>query len=225
MKILGYDISRKAMVVVTLVVTALLLFFLLLRQGKSSSMSPIIDGVEYVDSNKTYHKLYTDKEFNKLKDENKALYDSLKSSKKYIDYLLQFDYKKSYTSGKVNTASAKTNGSEIATDFTYESEKNDSFSYKLVINSDKEPNYYKLDVNIKDRITLVDKGSDGGNHLTIGSSNGGEISNATVYKKNESASKRILNNLSIGPSVAVGYDPFNNRFGTVVGISISYNLK
>lgn len=225
MKILGYNISRKAMAVVALVATALLLLFILLRQGKSNPTSPIIDGVEYVDSSKTYHKLYTDKEFNKLKDENKALYDSLKSSKKYIDYLLQFDYKKSYTSGKVYTPSAKDNGSEKATDFIYESEKNDSFSYKLVINSDKEPNYYKLDVSIKDRMTLVDKGSDGANHLTIVSSNEGEISNSTVYKKNESARKRILDRISIGPSVAVGYDPFSKRFGTVVGISISYNLK
>lgn len=226
MKILNHNISNKAMAALAFTIAVLLLLlFHFSRTAKRRQISPIIDGVEYIDSNNTYHKLYTDKEFNDLKAENKSLYDSLKSSKKYIDYLLQFNYKKTYSSGKVETSNGRVPNLEQSKDFTYEDSSNSSFSYKLLINSEKEPNYYKLDVNVNDKITVVDKGSDGANHLTISPSDGAEISNATVFKRNSDSRKRFLDRFAIGPSVTVGYDPLNKRIGTVVGVSVTYNLR
>ena len=102
-------------------------------------------------------------------------------------------------------------------------EPNDTFQYKLKINSQMEPNWYSLDAKVKNKFTIVNKEeADGLNHITI--SDGGSvpsISDVTVFKKKEKFIKRF----SIGPSVTAGYDPINNKFGIMLGVGITYRKK
>ena len=167
--------------------------------------------IEYVDSNKTYNKMHMDAEFNKLKNENKELYDSLKKSRDIIDYLVQFDYEKSYSSGKIETSSKNDKSSAyISHDYVYKSEPNDSFEYKLTINSEKEPNYYQLDTKIKQRFTIVNEDGKG------------DISNVTVFHKKDK--KKFIDRFAVGPSITVGYDPLNKNMGCMVGVSLTFNI-
>lgn len=193
--------------------------------------------IEYVDSTGTYHRQYNEGDFNELKKENKELYDSLKKYKDKIDFLTQFNYDKSYNSGKVvvqtkevqtptyvkNKDGQYVENIEEAKTYEYENEPNDSINYKLQINSTREPNWYSLNVKLHDKITIVNKDEGNGvNHLTIETDNKADISNVTTFKKKKK--KNIFNKIAIAPGVFYGYDIKSKQMGYGVGITIGYNI-
>lgn len=217
-------INQHLLFIVVVLISTVSTFLVTKKCSNSLDGNKIINKeIEYVDSNKTYNKIHMDAEFSKLKKENKELYDSLKKSRDIIDYLVQFDYEKSYSSGKVETSSKKDNASaSISHDYVYNSEPNDSFEYKLTINSEKEPNYYQLDTKFKQRFTIVNEHDNGMNHTTIKEDGKGDISNVTVFhKKNK---KKFIDRFAVGPSITVGYDPLNKNMGCMVGVSLTFNI-
>ena len=217
-------INQHLLFIVVVLISIVSTFLVTKKCSNSLDRNKIIDKeIEYVDSNKTYNKIHMDAEFSKLKKENKELYDSLKKSRDIIDYLVQFDYEKSYSSGKVETSSKKDNASaSISHDYVYNSEPNDSFEYKLTINSEKEPNYYQLDTKFKQRFTIVNEHDKGMNHTTIKEDGKGDISNVTVFhKKNK---KKFIDRFAVGHSITVGYDPLNKNMGCMVGVSLTFNI-
>lgn len=215
--------KKSLITAAVLLIVAVIIYVVVL--GTSKNTVPKINGgdIEFTDSNKVYHKIYTEKEFNALKSENKALYDSLKGQKDIIDYLASFKYEKEYSSGKVHTTANGIRYDEPK-DFVYTSEANDSFDYKLTVNSTVEPNYYMLDVKTKEKFTIINKGDkDGNNHTTIQGDHKGDITETTVFKKKQKT--KFKDRFSIGPSVTAGYDPINKNFGIMVGASITFKLN
>lgn len=190
--------------------------------------------IEYDDTSKIHHVIYSEGNFSTLKKENRELYDSLKKYKKQIDFLTSFEYQKEYKTEKVivNNSNPKqilytkdTEGNyqeyTKATTYEYKNTPNDSIEYKLKINSYTEPNWYSLDVKMHDKITIVDKDNKNGTHtLDIGTKNKATITNATVYKKKRS----FWNRFSVGPSVSVGYDPFHKNLGMTIGVGMTFDL-
>lgn len=214
------------------IISLCLVYFLTTSQLNKTNDLLNKNNVEYVDSNKTYNKFYNETTFNELKNNNKTLYDSLKQYKSQIDYLTQFAYTKTYSTGKIitNKQNNNTNNNQNIIndslkpkDYIYTNEPNDTFTYKLTINAEKEPNYYILDTKLKEKFTLVNKTDDNGNnHITIQGDTKGDITNVTTYKKKQNTP--FLKRFAVGPAVTVGYDPFNNRVTAVCGISLTFNL-
>lgn len=218
-----------------IIVGALVVFFSM-KQVKEAQR--LVEEVEYIDSTNTYNKIYYEGEISDLRKENKELYDSLKKYKKDIDFLAQFKYKKSYETGIIRTkptniVSSSENVIKDENDvkeiiesktFEYLSEPNDTFEYKLRINAEKEPNWYSLSANVKDKFTIVNKKKEDSsiNHLTIESQGKGEISDVTIF--NKKYKKKLKDRVSIGPSATAGYDPINKNFGVMIGIGVSYDL-
>jgi len=192
-----------------------------------------IDEIEFTDTTGTYHKIYYEKKFKELKKENRALYDSLKKYKDKIDYIVQFYHEKEYNTGQVHTKPNIIDSvvydtipyvvPQIAKTYEYLSEPNDTFQYKLNVNSFIEPNWYSIQAKVKNKFTIVNKEEGGANHITIKPDNGGTITDPTVWKKKEKRS--FLDRLSFGPSVTAGYDPINKQWGVLVGASVTFNLK
>ena len=187
-----------------------------------------IDEIEIVDTIGTYHKVYYEKKFKELKKENKELYDSLKQYKDKVSYLIQFSHKNEYNTGKVHTKpiikdSVINNESKVAKTYEYTSEPNDTFQYKLNVNSFTEPNWYSIQATVKNKYTIVNKEYEDVNHITIKPNDGGTISDVTVWKKKEKRS--FWDRFSFGPGVTVGYDPINKQFGVVIGASATFDLK
>jgi len=200
------------------------------RQYESSKK--LIEEVEYYDSLNNYNKVYYSKTFKELKKENKELYDSLKQYKDKIDFIVQFTHEKNYQTGKVETKpnivdsviydTIKVSETLMAKTYEYNSEPNDTFQYKLNINSYTEPNWYSLNVRTKNKFTIVNKEEDGINHITIGSNDNGNISNVTVFNKKEK--RKFLSRFSVGPSVTAGYDIVNKQLGIMAGVSVTFDL-
>ena len=193
----------------------------------------LVEEVEYYDSLNRYNKIYYSKTFSDLKKENKELYDSLKKYKDKLDIVIQFTHEKEYNTGQV-TNKPKIKDSvvydtipvtipQIAKTYEYTSEPNDTFQYKLNVNSFTEPNWYSIQAKIKNKFTIVNKEENGQNHITIDPENGGTITNPTVFKKEKK--KSFLDRFAIGPSVTAGYDVVNKQWGVMVGASITFDLK
>lgn len=206
---------------------ALLLFLLVvvvlfcLHKCRSSETVVNVDDIEYTDEDMVYHKYYYEDDFKTLKEENKALYDSLKQYKDQITYLIKFKDKKDYSTGIVSVNDDTTSVGTSNT-FEYVNEPNDTMRYKLRINAEKEPNWYSLDITTNTEYTIVNKSYDNGfNQTTI--EGGGEISDVTVFKKKEKT--KFIDRFVIGPSVGVGYDPISNRLTPMIGISVTFDLR
>ena len=196
----------------------------------------LVDEIEFIDSTNKYNKIYYEKEISSLRKENKELYDSIKKFKKDVDFLVQFKYKKSYETGIVKTGSKTNKAEEVIKDeelvtenpesktFEYTSEPNDTFEYKLKINAEKEPNWYSLSANVKDKFTIINKNKDDSNinHITIGSEGSGDISDVTIFKKKEK--RKVKDRFAVGPGVTAGYDPINKNWGVMVGVTASFDL-
>ena len=192
----------------------------------------LVEEVEYYDSLNNYNKIFYSKTFDALKKENKQLYDSLKKQKDKIEFLIQFTHEKEYNTGKViikkdTVYKDKWKEMELpeAKTFEYTSEPNDTFTYKLTINSSLEPNWYSINAKTKNKFTIVNKqdGEDGANHVTIGSGNGGQVTDVTTFHKKQK--RKALDRISIGPSITAGYDVINKQWGLMGGVSVTYDLK
>ena len=219
--------------IVFLILWIVSIFFLVkCSNNQIKESKKLVEEIEYKDSLNRYNKIYYEGKFKDLKKSNKELYDSLKKYKNQVSYLVQFNYEKEYDTGIIHTQVKKeivhdtvfTKEELVARTFEYFSEPNDTFQYNLKINSEKEPNWYSLKTKFKEKFTIVNKEDGNGmNHITIGSDNGGDINNVTVFKKKEK--RKFVDRIGIGPAVTAGYDPINRNFGVMVGVGITYDLK
>ena len=187
-----------------------------------------INEIEFKDSLNKYNKIYYETTINELKKTNKQLYDSLDASKNMIDFLVQFNAKQEYKTGKViikhDTAYIDTTKVKDSKTFEYTNvNPNDTMNYKLKINSTEEPNWYSLDISTSTKYTIVNKDyGNNTNHITIdGGGNTTDISNVTVFKKKK---KTFWSRFGVGPSVTAGYDVINKNFGVMPGVSVTYDL-
>lgn len=173
-----------------------------------------------------YTQFYYEREFKELKKENKELYDSLKNQQDYITSLSRFNYKVHHTVDTVLIEKNEPLPSEVEnlSDSTYHyANETDSLSYDLLINSKVEPNWYALDVDVKDEFTIVNKQyADGRLATNIESNHKGEISDITSWQK--PTKKKWYQRFAVGPAVTVGYDPINKNAGLVVGVSATWNI-
>ena len=192
-----------------------------------------IDEIEYTDTTGTYHKYYYEQKFKELKKRNRELYDSLKKYKDKVDYIVQFYHEKEYNTGEVHTKPSVKDSvvydtvpvtiPQIAKTYEYTSEPNDTFQYKLNVNSFTEPNWYSIQAKVKNKFTIVNKIENDMNHITIDPGNGGTIINPTVWKKKEK--RTVWDRFAVGPSVTAGYDVVNKQWGVMAGASITFDLK
>ena len=197
---------------------------------RTNNTRDIIENIEYVDSTNTFNKIYYDTKISNLKKKNKELYDSLKTCRDQITYLVQFKYEKTYSTGKVSTKEKpKQTVKPIEVDTTsttyeYSNSEKDTLNYRLKINSQKEPNWYSLDVTVSDKFTIVNKSDgEGMNMISIHGENEGNVSDVTVFKKKDK-SYRLKDHIYTGPTVTAGYDMLNNNFGVMVGWSVGYKF-
>ena len=216
-------------VIVLFLITCALTWF---SHNQYQSSQKLIEEVEYYDSLNRYNKIYYSKAFSSLRKENEELYDSLKKYKDKLDYVIQFSHEKEYNTGKKNQKPKIIHDSIhdtitikeplVSKTYQYISEPNDTFQYKLNVNSYTEPNWYSIQAKVKNKFTIVNKEENGMNHVTIGSGNGGNISDVTVWKKDKETFWKKIN---VGLGVTAGYDAINQQFGVMVGPTVNIRIK
>lgn len=206
---------KKNILIIILTILSLCLVYYSYKTSHELSIErSLIESGYY--SNGTYTDVNLDKEINSLKKENKELYDSIKQYKNEINFLTQYSYKKEY---KLDTVYVKEpNMNDSIQEFKYSNNHNDSINYNLIIGSKIEPNWYKIDINISDKFTIINRNQDDINRTTITSDNGGEITDVTVFNKNKHTFK---DNFSHGIVGGVGYGVLNHNVDVFVGYGIT----
>lgn len=208
------------------VIYGLLIFVICLLMYKLHTISKIteeqiVEIEQFDETEGMYTKLYYDQTIESLKKENKELYDSLKAYKDEIDYLVQFNYEKEYSTGKVEIEKNDTVKEEVKT-FEYSNEQNDTLEYDLKIGSITEPSWYSIDFKLSDRFTIVNKKMEDANKIEISTDNKGMINNTTVLRKKEKYN--FLDNIALGPSITCGYDFAKKEPEFIVGVAITYDI-
>lgn len=226
--------STKKKTLFKVAIFILFILLLLFLSNRCANFCLKKNKIEYVDTANVKIVKYNEEEIGRLRVENAKLYDAVSRYQKEIDYLSQFAYDKIYDTGKVETSKkvskeSKDKKSNLTEEvdsprtFVYENKPNDSLTYKLQINSTKEPNWYSLNVKVHDVITVVNKDKGNGqNELTIKTDNKADISDVTVFKKKKKGN--IFNKIAIVPGVFYGYDVKNKNLGYGVGVTIGYNI-
>ena len=208
------------------VIYGLLIFVICLLMYKLHTISKIteeqiVEIEQFDETEGIYTKLYYDQTIESLKKENKELYDSLKSYKDEIDYLVQFNYEKEYSTGKVEIEKNDTVKEEVKT-FEYTNEPNDTLEYDIKIGSVTEPSWYSIDFKLSDKFTIVNKKMEDANKIEISTDNKGMINNTTVLRKKEKYN--FLDNIALGPSITCGYDFAKKEPEFIVGVAITYDI-
>lgn len=208
------------------VIYGLLIFVICLLMYKLHTISKIteeqiVEIEQFDETEGMYTKLYYDQTIESLKKENKELYDSLKAYKDEIDYLVQFNYEKEYSTGKVEIEKNDTVKEEVKT-FEYSNEQNDTLEYDLKIGSITEPSWYSIDFKLSDKFTIVNKKMEDANKIEISTDNKGMINNTTVLRKKEKYN--LLDNIALGPSITCGYDFAKKEPEFIVGVAITYDI-
>lgn len=206
-----------------IVIICFLGYNLYIMHEKSKEELIMIEEIKNTNKENQASFIHYEQEIDNLSKLNKELYDSLKAYKNQIDYLVQFKYEKKYDTGVIKTDTIKEivhNKDSIIKTFEY-SNSNDTLTYNLKIGSVEKPEWYSLNFDVTDKFTIVNKKFDNFNKTDIESN--GEISDVTVLKKKEK--KSIFDNISIGPSITMGYDIAKKEPEFIVGFSITYDLK
>lgn len=219
--------SKKCLIIV-LTLFAIIIGLIVFTHYKLSQARSKITEIEYLDSVHRYNQIYYETSIKELKKKNRQLYDSLEASLDKIDFLVQFNAKQEYKTGKViikhDTAYIDTTKVKDTKTFEYTNvNPNDTMNYKLKINSTEEPNWYSLDISTSTKYTIVNKDyGNNTNHITIdGGNNTTDITDVTVFKKKK---KTFWSRFGVGPSVTAGYDVINKNFGVMPGVSVTYDL-
>lgn len=193
-----------------------------LYQAKSSLKTQIENAYQEGYHNGTYIVIKADEEIKNLKKENKELYDSIKSYKDKVSFLAQFHYQKIYITDTVYVSKPTTEKDSIIT-YEYENaNKTDSLNYKLSIGSTREPNWYKLNISVSDKFTIINKKDGENNQTDIISGNNGIIDDVTVI--NTKKKYGFWRRFGIGPTFGLGYGLVNNKADIYVGFGLTYDL-
>lgn len=168
-----------------------------------------------------------DETVRQLKKNEQELYDALKQRDLRIsdlEYALRVEYgrKSNFdTVFIVKTVHDTVLGGLDVKTFSYNGGDKDSVRYSLSIGSVAEPDWYKLDFEVNDNIIIANEENGESNKTTVFTTNGGDIVDVDTYNKKKG---RFWKNVCVGPSIGIGYDFANNKFGPSVGISVSYDV-
>ena len=191
----------------------------------------LITAAEYNKEN-TYIRIYESKKLNKLKRENKELYDSI-SKLQNVESGMVIKFREHYNTDTIfvdrfkvqrDTIRITTNNNEIVekVDSVYHyAQDNDTIKLDIDIKA-KEMEWCKADFTIHDQFMIINREKDGVNETIINHSGNTTIEGTTMWhKKND---KKWYQKFVVSPQIGVGYGMLNKKFDTYVGFGVTYDF-
>lgn len=170
--------------------------------------------------NGEYIAAYQSKTIGDLKKENRELYDSLKN-KKDVKQAVIIKYKYVYNGDTVKIDRKLPAKKDSI--YTY-SKSNDSINYTLTLKTYQQPEWYKLNFTLNDKLMLVNREKNGSNEMTVSTNNGGIIQDVDVFNKKTNVNS-FMNRFSISANAGVGYGLISKRPDIYVGVGVSFRFN
>lgn len=168
----------------------------------------------------TYIRAYSSKTIGELKKENAELYAVIKKEKD-VKQAVIIKYKYKYNGETIYVDRELPPLQDSIYRFAKTS---DTISYNLLVKADKV-SWYKLDFNLNEKLTLVNRESNGQNQISISTSNGGgSIIGASVFNKKDNKNN-FFNRFNVGFQAGVGYGMFNKTPDVYIGFGVGFRLN
>lgn len=164
----------------------------------------------------TYIRIYDSKKISELEKQNKALHDSLvKETSKKPESAVEIRYKYKYIRDTITVTKFC-----VIDDSIYHYE-NDNDTIKEVVDiKAKDLEWYKSEVTINDKFTVINRNDGNENEMTIYHSPNVELTSVETWHRKRTFKERI----GYGPTIGVGYGLLNKKIDMYVGISLTYSL-
>ena len=189
-----------------------------LLYGYLHTNSNLVNNEEYSKDN-TYVRIYESQKIEKLKNENKQLYDSIKTLKN-VESAIEVRYKYKYKTDTVFVEKSLANLQPKDSIYDFHSD-NDTVNYEMKVKAN-DLQWYTMNFTINDKFTIVNQNENNLNKTTINHSDNVTIEGTTIYHKQDNSNK-WYNRFAVGPTIGVGVNQ-KGQFGTYLGVGVTFNL-
>ena len=175
----------------------------------------LVTSAEYNKEN-TYVRIYESQKLNKLKQENKELYDSI-AKLQDVESGMVIKFIEHY-----NTDTIKVDKFIVQRDSVYHyTQNNDTVNLNIDVKA-KELEWVNADFKLHDQFMIINREKDGVNQTFINHSDNATIENTTMWhRKND---KKWYQKFNVSPQIGVGYGMFNKKIDVYVGVGVGYNF-
>lgn len=175
----------------------------------------LVTSAEYNKEN-TYVRIYESQKLNKLKQENKELYDSI-AKLQDVESGMVIKFIEHY-----NTDTIKVDKFIVQRDSVYHyTQNNDTVNLNIDVKA-KKLEWVNADFKLHDQFMIINREKDGVNQTFINHSNNATIENTTMWhRKND---KKWYQKFNVSPQIGVGYGMFNKKIDVYVGVGVGYNF-
>lgn len=208
------------------------LIVMLLIQGCNyqRAQRDLVTAAEYNKEN-TYIRIYESQKLDKLKRENRELYDSI-SKLKDVESGMIIKFHEHYNTDTIkvekfkierDTIRVTQNGNtyEMVDSVYHYAHNNDTVNLNIDVKA-KQLEWVNADFTINDKFVIVNREKNGVNETIINHSGNTTIDETAMWHRKEN--KKWYQRFSVGPQVGIGYGVFNKKPDAYIGVGVTYKI-
>lgn len=192
----------------------------------------LVTSAEYNKEN-TYVRVYESQRLDKLKRENRELYDSIKKLND-VESGMVIKFREHYVTDTImvdkfvvqrDTIRVVADNNKVyesVVSIYHYTQNNDTVNLDIDIKA-KELQWCKADFTISDQFMIINREKDGVNQTLINHSDNATIESTTMWHRKDT--KKWYQRFTISPQIGVGYGMINRKVDTYVGVGVGYQFK
>ena len=192
----------------------------------------LVTSAEYNKEN-TYIRIYESQRLDKLKRENRELYDSIKKLND-VESGMVIKFREHYVTDTImvdkfvvqrDTIRVVADNNKVyesVVSIYHYTQNNDTVNLDIDIKA-KELQWCKADFTISDQFMIINREKDGVNQTLINHSDNATIESTTMWHRKDT--KKWYQRFTISPQIGVGYGMINRKVDTYVGVGVGYQFK
>ena len=197
----------------------------------SKAKKDLVTAEEYYKEN-MYVRIYESKRLDKLKRENRELYDSI-SKLNDVESGMVIEFREHYVTDtitvdrfivKTDTVRVNSGGNvyESVDSLYHYTQDNDTVNISIDVKA-KQLEWCRADFTINDRFMVINREKDGVNQTIISHSDNASIEGTSMWHRKDG--RKWYQRFSVSPQIGVGYGVFNGKADAYIGVGIRYQLK
>ena len=192
----------------------------------------LVTSAEYNKEN-TYVRIYESQRLDKLKRENRELYDSIKKLND-VESGMVIKFREHYVTDTImvdkfvvqrDTIRVVADNNKVyesVVSIYHYTQNNDTVNLDIDIKA-KELQWCKADFTISDQFMIINREKDCVNQTLINHSDNATIESTTMWHRKDT--KKWYQRFTISPQIGVGYGMINRKVDTYVGVGVGYQFK
>lgn len=213
-------------------IIALIVMLVIQGVNYQQAKKDLVTSAEYNKEN-TYIRIYESQRLDKLKRENRELYDSIKKLND-VESGMVIKFREHYVTDTImvdkfvvqrDTIRVVADNNKVyeSVDSIYHyTQNNDTVNLDIDIKA-KELQWCKADFTISDQFMIINREKDGVNQTLINHSDNATIESTTMWHRKDT--KKWYQRFTISPQIGVGYGMINRKVDTYVGVGVGYQFK